>query len=455
MPPFNAATPHLVFENILMRRIEWDEEIQISTNARQLMDRFMCADVEKRLGTRGAAEVKAMEWFEGTDWENLIHQKVFFVPTVKNIEDTDYFDSRGAHKPTKLSDSDEEKSENGSKDKLPSATATEESGADFGEAVYKNLPLLEKANLKMMSKINQDFPEGEQWLLKRRDSLPIQHLGSPTLSLGSPGSIQPPRSISPRHFSSIVSSRRDSMPINPQSSVIVPVPISSKKKMHQPSSSLENLSRTSSSSLEARVSPSPLSDMPRMSHQGFSQSALKGYESDGSLSRSSSPDQSFKKRSQAYLDSAKQTLFEARGKDDFSDDAVCSNPEAAPLDVLIAESNPVAAQILETILRSLNCRCVRVKTGGDVVQCALGEIKFDIIFVDVNLPVCKLKSLILVTGDAASRMIKATANTNMNTPVIALATNLENTTFSDFNHVLLKPVTRINVEGALQALNLL
>jgi hypothetical protein len=52
-------------------------------------------------------------------------------------------------------------------------------------------------------------------------------------------------------------------------------------------------------------------------------------------------------------------------------------------------------------------------------------------------------------------MIKATANTNMNTPVIALATNLENYTFSDFNHVLLKPVTRVNVEAALQALNLL
>jgi serine/threonine-protein kinase RIM15 len=386
-PPFHAETPQLVFENILMRKIEWDEDLEISPQARQLMDGFMCTDVEKRLGTRGAAEVKVMEWFAGTDWDNLHYQKVFFVPTVKNMEDTDYFDTRGAQKPAKLSDSDEEKNENVSKEKLTSAN---EEAADFGEAVYKNLPLLEKANLKIMNKINQEFPEGEQWLQKRRDSLPVHSAGSPTPSFGSPNLSQPPRSISPMHFSSIVSARRDSMPVNPHLSLVAPIPISSKKKLPQPSNSFENLSRTSSSSLEPKNSPSLLLELPK-THHGQSHSARQSYincDSDGSLARSNSPDQAFKKRSQAYLDSAKQTLFETRGKDDFSDDAANSRSDMPTLDVLIAESNPVAAQILETILRSLNCRCVRVKTGGDVVQCALGEIKFDIIFVDINLPVC-------------------------------------------------------------------
>jgi CheY-like chemotaxis protein len=246
------------------------------------------------------------------------------------------------------------------------------------------------------------------------------------------------------------------MPANSQLPYLAPAPLSAKKKMHHPSNSLENLTRTSSSSLEHRNISSQLSEMPKSSNQSNSHSSsqsLKGYESDGSIGRSCSADQSFKKRSQAYLDSAKQNLFVSKGMDENPNEQA-SDPEHPTLDVLIAESNPVSAQILETILRNLSCRCVRVKTGGEVVQCALGEIKFDIIFVDVNLPVCN-HLFNEVSGDAVSRMIKSTANANMNTPVIALATNLENNNFSDFNHVLVKPITRVNVEAALQTLSLL
>ena len=126
-----------------------------------------------------------------------------------------------------------------------------------------------------------------------------------------------------------------------------------------------------------------------------------------------------------------------------------------PLNVLIAESNPAAAQILETLLRHhLNCRCVRVKTGCDVVACAMGEIKFDIIFCDINLPVCKCVSLSLtlslVSGEGAARMIKTTTNINSNTPIVALSCTRLDTL--DFNHVIIKPVTRVNVVEALHCL---
>ncbi|KAJ3303460.1 hypothetical protein HDV03_003828 [Kappamyces sp. JEL0829] len=460
VPPFNAASPPEVFENILMRRIDWLEgDVEISSEARQLMERLMTADVDKRLGTRGAAEVKDMPWFSGTDWIHLHDQKVYFIPTVKNIEDTDYFDSRGVQKPANLSDSDE--NSNASVDISKENIASPDKTVDFGEAVYKNLPLLEKANQKIMNKINQEFPDGEQWLQRRRDSLPVSALAT-SPAFASPVVGIPARSVSPKHFNSMINQRRDSLPMNP---VVSPGPIPISPKKHRATSasttqSLENVSPLSSDNSRGSINIPQVP--PRLSSYNFTPIGvpLPG-RSEASIADTSSPDDaSFKKRSQAYLSSAKQTLFEIRGRDSLdsapnsSEDQVYDSDglselnqghEVPPLDVLIAESNPAAAQILETILRHLNCRCVRVKTGGDVVQCAMGEIKFDIIFCDINLPV--------VSGDGAARMIKSTTNVNSNTPIVALCTS-ESPASADFNHSIVKPVTRANVMEVLRALHL-
>ena len=138
-----------------MRRIDWmEDEIQVSIEARDLMERLMCTDISARLGTQSAEEVKQHDWFKEVDWINLWDAPVQFIPTTKNIEDTDYFDDRGADQ------------------KAIEFEGAEQVNADFGENVYKNLPLLEKANQKIVSKIMSEYPTSEDWLRRRRDSLP-------------------------------------------------------------------------------------------------------------------------------------------------------------------------------------------------------------------------------------------------------------------------------------------
>ncbi|KAI8918021.1 kinase-like domain-containing protein, partial [Entophlyctis helioformis] len=95
IPPFNAPTPPQVFENILMRRVDWHEdEVDVSEEAHDLMDKLMCPDIDARLGFGGAAEVRGQEWFADVDWTRLLQQTAPFVPKTSNIEDTDYFDAR-------------------------------------------------------------------------------------------------------------------------------------------------------------------------------------------------------------------------------------------------------------------------------------------------------------------------------------------------------------------------
>ncbi|KAJ1564010.1 rim15, signal transduction response regulator, partial [Cladochytrium tenue] len=121
-------------------------------------------------------------------------------------------------------------------------------------------------------------------------------------------------------------------------------------------------------------------------------------------------------------------------------------PEAsvAPLDVLVADDNPVACKILETMLSKLNCRCVVVRNGAEMLRCALGDVRFDVIFVDVRMP--------LVDGETGSRMIKSTNNLNRDTPVVAV-TAYEPTLGSDhaFDEVLTKPVSRDALGAVLRA----
>ncbi|KAJ3273588.1 hypothetical protein HDV01_004355 [Terramyces sp. JEL0728] len=402
VPPFNAPTPPQVFENILLRKIDWmEEDIEVSIDARQLMERLICTDAESRLGSRGATEVKQMPWFAGTLWEGLTRQKVYFIPSVKNIEDTDYFDSRGVQKGN-LSDSDENKNGSYSDDNIREELPT--TGPDFGEAVYKNLPLLEKANQQIMSKINQDFPEGEQWLQKRRDSLPA--FGLPAVPIQIP--TRSPRShpLKQNH------NRRESLPVNS-------IANSAMRNEFMSSISLTGGGKnykTISSSLPTATSASVLTPSSEFGSIMFKQpmsaqgQPLYPFSDLSKSSICSNPQLSDSRKStssQAYLESAKQSLFGSKrenspvyldlplkplGLGEDEQPIQLGDPTFAleqSLEVLIADSNVVSAKILETILQNLNCKCTLVKTGDEALQLAIGETKYDVIFADINIPLRK------------------------------------------------------------------
>ena len=100
VPPFSAATPELIFQNILDRRLTFPDGL--SDDVKDLLDRLLCLDETTRLGARGSMEVKSHPWFGGgttVNWADLSRVKAAtvpmpFVPSTTCDTDTSYFVER-------------------------------------------------------------------------------------------------------------------------------------------------------------------------------------------------------------------------------------------------------------------------------------------------------------------------------------------------------------------------
>lgn len=104
-PPFHAPTADQVFENILNRKIDWPEEDEgdASPEAKDLINRLICLDPSQRLGSNmgeaqssGGEEIKNHPWFSDIDWASLNETEASFIPAPEHVEDTEYFEARGA-----------------------------------------------------------------------------------------------------------------------------------------------------------------------------------------------------------------------------------------------------------------------------------------------------------------------------------------------------------------------
>jgi len=117
---------------------------------------------------------------------------------------------------------------------------------------------------------------------------------------------------------------------------------------------------------------------------------------------------------------------------------------------LIAEDNPISVKILETLLTRMGCRCVLVHDGAEAISTALGDIKFDVIFMDYHMPI--------MDGETASRYIKNTNNKNTDTPIISVsayssATHAETGgNGSVFSAMLAKPVQKNDIVNVMRQL---
>lgn len=178
-PPFHAETPEKVFDNILSRKIEWeDEDVDFSAEARDLMERLMCTDRKNRLGVNGAQEIKAHPFFAGIDWDNLVAEDGPFVPQVTDPESTDYFDLRGAvyqdlHNdgaappPThgfaeaiagnpRMIQPKRPPTRNRVRSSKHAKEVSETQADEFGSFSFKNLPVLKQANDEVIKKMRGD-----------------------------------------------------------------------------------------------------------------------------------------------------------------------------------------------------------------------------------------------------------------------------------------------------------
>lgn len=79
---------------VFLDDIEWppDDDWPVAKETKDLITSLLQQTARDRLGTTGAQEVKDHMYFNGMDWNSLLRQKVEFVPSLANDEDTSYFD---------------------------------------------------------------------------------------------------------------------------------------------------------------------------------------------------------------------------------------------------------------------------------------------------------------------------------------------------------------------------
>ncbi|KAK3190345.1 hypothetical protein Dsin_029906 [Dipteronia sinensis] len=92
-PPFYSDEPMSTCRKIVNWRthLKFPEEAKLSPEAKDLISKLLC-NVDQRLGTKGADEIKAHPWFKGIEWDKLYKMKAAFIPEVNDELDTQNFE---------------------------------------------------------------------------------------------------------------------------------------------------------------------------------------------------------------------------------------------------------------------------------------------------------------------------------------------------------------------------
>ena len=97
----------------------------------------------------------------------------------------------------------------------------------------------------------------------------------------------------------------------------------------------------------------------------------------------------------------------------------------------------------------MGCRTVVVHDGSEALRCAMGNVRFDVIYLDLSMPLvdgpdaCVRRSSIRADRPSA-RMLRSTNNINMTTPLVAVSafTDLSETN-TIWDAVMSKPVSSV------------
>ncbi|KAK1286145.1 Serine/threonine-protein kinase AtPK1/AtPK6 [Acorus calamus] len=91
-PPFYSDDPITTCRKIVHWRnhLKFPEEARLTPEAKDLICRLLC-DVEHRLGTGGAVQIKAHPWFRNVVWDKLYEMEAAFKPEVNDELDTQNF----------------------------------------------------------------------------------------------------------------------------------------------------------------------------------------------------------------------------------------------------------------------------------------------------------------------------------------------------------------------------
>ncbi|KMZ65241.1 Protein kinase [Zostera marina] len=92
-PPFYSDEPMSTCRKIVNWRtnLKFPDEAILSTEAKDLISKLLC-NVECRLGTNGAQEIKVHPFFKNVDWDMIYEMKAAFIPEVNDELDTQNFE---------------------------------------------------------------------------------------------------------------------------------------------------------------------------------------------------------------------------------------------------------------------------------------------------------------------------------------------------------------------------
>lgn len=92
-PPFYSDEPMSTCRKIVNWRshLKFPEEAKLSPEAKDLISKLLC-NVDRRLGTKGAYEIKVHSWFKGIEWDKLYKMEAAFIPEVNDELDTQNFE---------------------------------------------------------------------------------------------------------------------------------------------------------------------------------------------------------------------------------------------------------------------------------------------------------------------------------------------------------------------------
>lgn len=444
-PPFHADSPDKVFENILSRKIDWHkDDVELPDEAYDFMDRLLSLDPDKRLGRNGAEEVRQHAFFKNVDWEKLLTKSPSFIPNPLNKEDTDYFDARGAtmgsdHQQDKLQTlvlEDIKRAKAIINEQSPDSNISFVEGntvegcqtmddVDFGTFVYKNLPVLEKANEDAIQKIRH------QRLVVNTSSSPTSSSTSTERSSSKPLTIGSRRKrssvaeiIHSRHSStstapslpaSLISTQERFIKISTSLPCTPPLTLSpsnsasktavktsstcrrSSDMAQSPLNHVEKLKILKESTTQrARSISSPGNRVPvpaaSSTHAHTSKASSNGTRT--ALSEATNMLACDSSTSTPLLESHADSNFllpleisDPTHPLDCASSQLTSHP-VKPVHCLIADDNPISCKILETILQFLQCQCVIVRNGAQAIRCAMGDkVRFDFIFMDIRMPI--------------------------------------------------------------------
>ncbi|KAG8091958.1 hypothetical protein GUJ93_ZPchr0012g21623 [Zizania palustris] len=92
-PPFYSDEPMTTCRKIVNWRthLKFPEEAGLTTGAKELISKLLC-NVDQRLGTKGAEEIKGHSWFSGVEWDKLYETEAAYIPQVTDELDTQNFE---------------------------------------------------------------------------------------------------------------------------------------------------------------------------------------------------------------------------------------------------------------------------------------------------------------------------------------------------------------------------